>query len=147
MAEAIPFEDSYIPEPNSGCWLWLRSVKGKKGTNNYGSIHRNGRSFSAHRYSWMKHLGRIPNGMFVLHKCDVRCCVNPDHLFIGTQSDNIVDCVRKNNMNSYNGNKKSCIHGHEFTTENTYVENRGSYNSRHCKTCDKLRKRNAAKAA
>lgn len=82
-----------IPEPNSGCWLWLGSVS----TSGYGRVtHRAmGGALQAHRASWMVFRGKILDGLFVLHKCDVRPCVNPDHLFLGTHQDNMRDMVSK----------------------------------------------------
>ena len=89
------FELSYIPEPNSGCWLWL----GREcGSNGYGSISVNGRVIVAHRYSWELHKGPIPTGRLVCHHCDTPACVNPDHLFIGTYKDNCDDKIRKGRM-------------------------------------------------
>lgn len=79
----------------SGCWIWngSRSYKG------YGMISQwiNKKSVptTAHRVSWEMHKGPIAKGMFVLHRCDVRACVNPDHLFIGSAKDNTVDMLRK----------------------------------------------------
>jgi hypothetical protein len=90
------FEASYIPEPNSGCWLWTRATE----VSGYGSITvgrgptKNGNE-KAHRFSWRLHKGEIPAGMQVLHRCDVRSCVNPDHLFLGTPKDNYDDMVAK----------------------------------------------------
>lgn len=80
-----------VPEPNSGCWLWDAGV-GKSG---YGVFKKDGRSISAHRFSYEEFVGPIPDEMHVLHKCDVRTCVNPDHLFVGTHDDNMKDSSRK----------------------------------------------------
>ena len=80
------------PEPTSGCWLWTGGVSGV----GYGMISVGKRVvIGAHRASWLLHRGPIPEGMQLCHKCDVRCCVNPDHLFVGTRSDNMQDCLRK----------------------------------------------------
>lgn len=87
----IPFEDRYIPEPNSGCWLWLGEINDK----GYGRVWAESMRMRAHRYSYQHHVGLIPDGLHVCHRCDVPCCVNPDHLFLGTASDNMRDCVRK----------------------------------------------------
>ena len=76
----------------SGCWEWTSSIDSR----GYGMIkHKNGKQIKAHRFSWMLHRGEIPKGIFVLHKCDNRKCVNPDHLFLGTHQDNMDDMVIK----------------------------------------------------
>jgi len=85
-----------MPEPNSGCWLWLGTVHSKSG---YGgtSDRPNGRKvLSAHRASREAFNGRrIPTGMVVRHTCDVKLCVNPAHLILGRQRDNILDAVKR----------------------------------------------------
>jgi hypothetical protein len=79
-------------EPNTGCWLW----PGHANVKGYGvSTLPGGLKWLAHRRSWEAKNGPIPDGMFVLHKCDVPLCVNPDHLFLGTKKDNNRDMARK----------------------------------------------------
>lgn len=85
------FEKYAIPEPNSGCWLWA----GHAYSNGYGAITVHSHQELAHRYSYKVHKGPIPAGMLVMHQCDVRCCVNPDHLVLGTYRDNNRDCISK----------------------------------------------------
>jgi hypothetical protein len=83
------------PEPNSGCWLWT----GRVSTAGYGVLAagvagaRNNEF--AHRFAWRMHFGEIPEGMFILHRCDVRCCVNPDHLRIGDHQSNRSDMAKR----------------------------------------------------
>ena len=74
----------------SDCWFWHGSLD----SSNYGRVTHKAANF-AHRLSWHLFRGPIPEGMRVLHRCDVRNCVNPDHLFLGTQLDNIADMVAK----------------------------------------------------
>lgn len=83
-----PFWD-FVLKQGSGCWLWEGASFGKRG---YGLYSKTG----AHRYSWRIHFGDIPKGMYVCHRCDVKLCVRPDHLFLGTAMDNAKDMVAKN---------------------------------------------------
>ena len=85
------FERSYCPEPMSGCWLW-ESFLMQRG---YGLFWLGGRNMRAHRASWILHKREIPDGLQVLHHCDTRSCVNPEHLFLGTAQDNSTDMVSK----------------------------------------------------
>jgi len=80
------------------CWIWTGAIlQGKQ--NGYG-VFNGGR---AHRWSYEYHIGPIPEGMKVLHKCDVRSCVNPSHLWLGTDLDNARDRVRKGRNNTIRG--------------------------------------------
>lgn len=76
----------------SGCWHWNQSLQ----TSGYGQLRIEGKSWLAHRASWVAHEGPIPEGLLVLHKCDNTVCVNPKHLFLGTHKDNNQDMVSKN---------------------------------------------------
>lgn len=74
------------------CWLWTGTFSAK----GYGVLTFNYKQFRAHRVSWELANGRpVPEGMFVCHRCDTPACVRPEHLFIGTNDDNVQDCVRK----------------------------------------------------
>jgi HNH endonuclease len=88
------FYSHFQPEPNSGCWLWTSGT----GSHGYGVFALRGESHTAHTFSYRLHHGEIPKGMYVLHKCDVRLCVNPDHLSAGTQKQNIREAVERNRI-------------------------------------------------
>jgi hypothetical protein len=88
------FWEKVIPEPNSGCWLWMGALIG----NGYGLLGggpRGSKALFAHRFSWELHNGLVPDGLWVLHRCDVRHCVNPAHLFLGDRTENIRDMYAK----------------------------------------------------
>ena len=79
------------------CWLWTGGNSG----NGYGRFRRGRKSegmIQAHVFSYELHNGPIQDGLLVLHRCDVRGCVNPKHLFVGDQGDNVRDCVSKGRM-------------------------------------------------
>lgn len=88
---ASKFERLSIPEPNSGCWLWM----GAPTSVGYGVMQINRKKISAHRYAYELHIGPIPHGKWILHRCDNRLCVNPEHLYPGTSDDNIADKMRR----------------------------------------------------
>jgi len=97
----IRFHEKYMPITETGCWIWMAAT-----VMNYGVIGIGGRSkgnYLAHRLSWELHRGKIPEGMNVCHKCDNPFCVNPDHLFIGTQQDNVIDMHAKGRANTPHG--------------------------------------------
>ncbi len=93
--EAIPFHE---------CWEWSGHKAHGYGHFKIGSrTKKNIRMIKSHRFSYELNIGPIPNGKMVCHKCDNRSCVRPDHLFIGTASDNMKDMIKKNRGNKAKG--------------------------------------------
>lgn len=91
------FEMYYIPEPNSGCWIWLGWLSADGyGVFSYWDQDR-GKILSvrAHRFSYKLSHGSLPKGRCICHRCDTPLCVNPDHLFAGTNRENQIDSVLK----------------------------------------------------
>lgn len=78
-------------DQETGCWNWLKYVDPSTG---YGNFRQDGHQL-AHRWAYATFRGEIPKGMWVLHSCDNRRCVNPDHLFLGNSRDNVLDMVAK----------------------------------------------------
>lgn len=118
------------------CILWWGTIH----HTGYGqhSFRRGDKTFSirAHRLIWEECFGEIPEGLVVRHKCDNPPCVNPEHLELGTYGDNNRDRVDRGR--DAKKSQTHCVHGHEFTEDNTYVKKNGS---RICNTCNRIRSR------
>lgn len=105
-----------------GCWIWT----GRRKSTGYGLYHFARRPMHAHRAVYLTVGGEIPDGLEIDHLCRIRPCVNPEHLEVVTRAQN----MRRRVMA-----QTHCIHGHEFTPENTYFYSRGNAMQRCCKTC------------
>jgi hypothetical protein len=92
---------------DDSCWEWQRSRRTHGFP--YGMCMRKGKLSATHRLSWELNYGPIPDGLWVLHKCDNPPCCNPKHLFLGTRMDNVADCIRKGRAGVCDGeNHPSC---------------------------------------
>lgn len=97
-------QEMSIPEPNSGCWLWMGAVTRN---DSYGTISFDGRQWKAHRLAFKLTYGPIPDGLYVCHRCDNPACVNPEHLFLGTHLDNMKDRDHKQRRRAPRGELNS----------------------------------------
>jgi hypothetical protein len=83
--------------PWSGCWIWLMQIQ----RSGHGRLRAGGKKVLAHRAAWIAFKGPLADDAFLLHRCNVASCVNPDHLYIGTSKDNTQDCIRAGNFKGY----------------------------------------------
>lgn len=107
------------PIPFSGCRIYTGGAVPR----GYGVLSVNGRQRYAHRVSWELQNGPIPDGMHVLHSCDVPACINPDHLFLGTDADNVSDKMSKGRHVAAHGVRA----GSAKLTEKDVCDIRGMY--------------------
>lgn len=90
-ATLVELFERHVSRDVNGCWLWT----GSRNSGGYGVMKRLGKQVSAHRISWQLARGTIPPDLHVLHRCDNPACVRPEHLFLGTNQDNIADRIAK----------------------------------------------------
>ena len=123
------FVNQYVPIPESGCWIW----EGSMFRTGYGKFQwRTKKTVSAHRAAWRLFNGNLSDDVMVLHKCDVRLCVNPNHLFLGDQSVNMQDCLAKGRWRKSDYSRKECKNGHVYTASTSRFWN----GVRICRVCD-----------
>ena len=122
--------ENRIVKDVSGCWLWQGHLR-----DGYGQVSVLGKPKAVHRIYWELINGTIPEGILVCHRCDVRNCINPSHLFLGTVKENMQDKIKKGR--DHNKSKTKCKLGHLFNKKNTYVYIHNNRKSRICRICRK----------
>lgn len=117
-----------VDQKPDGCWNWIRG-KGKTG---YGGVNWRGVDMRTNRLAWILNYGEIPPKLFVCHSCDNRLCVKPDHLFLGTNTDNLHDASKKGRLD-----RGFCKRGHLL--KNAYKRPYKGSIARHCRECHRVR--------
>lgn len=126
--------------PFLGCWEWT----GGKQAKGYGYLFKRDEEKLTHRRVWAAIYGPIPDGLYVLHRCDNPPCFRPDHLFLGTKADNNRDMVEKG-RHAYL-KRETCGNGHSWTAENTSWQVRpDGKRNRACRACMRERSVTAVK--
>ena len=122
------FEGKYIPEPNTGCWLWLGALNER----GYGKMMINYRKILAHRFAYQTFKGPLLARMELDHLCRVRCCVNPDHL---EQVDHAEKVRRGAAVETH------CKWGHPWDEKNTWMNGKWRF----CRACNNARQKETQK--
>jgi len=126
------------PTVDTPCWIWT----GCRFNRAYGRIMVQGKPIQTHRYSWQLEHGKIPQGLHILHKCDIGLCVNPEHLFVGNATDNMRDCLSKGRYVAHKLRNVCCPNGHPYNLQNTFIRRHpNGKTSRMCKECNRIRGR------
>jgi HNH endonuclease len=113
-----------VRNPTTGCLLWTGlTVKG------YGQAWIDGKHMYVHVAAYLITHGSVPKGKKVCHRCGIKRCIEPEHVVAWTQAQN---------MAHYVAERTHCAKGHEYTTDNTYLAQRGKYTVRVCRKCNRV---------
>lgn len=123
----------------TGCWeisgFHFQHVVPRADGKGYGTMCYRGKATRSHRLAWLLWKWPIPGDKWVLHRCDNPPCCNPDHLFLGTQTDNNKDMAAKGRYNYHRSHYTHCRNGHPLFGENVRITKQGF---RACKTCQRI---------
>lgn len=118
-----------MPEPNSGCTLWLGKVDARHG---YGLVIHRRTHYRAHRFAYESYVGPIDTGLVIDHLCRNRTCINPSHMEPVSIATNT---MRGSGPSAMNAQRTTCVNGHAFDEANTRVSSRGTSTRRTCRAC------------
>lgn len=124
----------------SGCWIWMGKVQ-NKGYAIAIAAKRDYGTTVVHRIAYQIAYGPFPRDLLVCHRCDVRCCVNPTHLFLGTNLDNTRDMDRKGRgrRGLHFRDRTHCLHGHALNEHGVIRTHSHGYKIRICQQCERER--------
>jgi|SRR3990170_2519324 len=121
---------SFVRKNDNGCWLWI----GSTWRSGYACFWEAGRSWRAHMWAYLTYRGPLPENLQLDHQCNQPACVNPWHLRAVTPRENVLRS--KTAPTAMNARKVSCIKGHPFDNDNTYITSDGR---RQCRLCQQRR--------
>ena len=143
MAKNMPLIERFLQKVDKSgsdkypdCWIWV----GGRTSKDYGSFkyYAERSAIGAHVSSYLFHLGEVPEGMRICHRCDNPPCVNPDHLFLGSNSDNMKDMVTKDRHGVSSRKRTHCRRGHSFQEFGVYERSlKNGKTDRICKECQR----------
>jgi hypothetical protein len=145
MPKNMSYEERFFQkvDKTESCWIWKGALSGR----GYGSFSFNQKTMPAHRYSFLIHKGPVPDGGVICHSCDTPSCVNPEHLWAGTHSENTQDMFKKDRQGSSNRKKTHCRRGHSFEEFEpaVYIKKQGRQIGKEYRVCKECKRLNDAK--